>query len=299
MTDSKHNVFLFPAFVLKYKGNETKLIEAAGIDLRDRLHQLSELTQTDLTDFDLENNPFIEDELKNQLITYLLSCIFADILQAQHVKPTRLAALSMGLYAALYCARSLKLSEGALLITKIYEKASNMLRNQNHGMLNVIGLGDQEVRQLIHAHRLNCESVIKNGDHSYILAGERDALQQFHVLAEKTGAMHLHFLPVKLPYHTRFLRTFVSFQSEIFDSISVKTGMYPIWSIAEGKWISRPEEIKKEIIQNLYTPIDWEYIMESLNRAGSVTFYECGPGNSMKRMARFFEGSFTIKGLSA
>lgn len=298
MTEAAQNIFLFPAFVLKYKGNETKLIREAGIDLKEKLQQLSALTQTDLTDFDPENNSFIEDELKNQLLTYLLSCVFADILLARQVRPARLAALSMGLYAALYCARSLNLVDGALLIHRIYQKACSLLKEQNHGMLNVIGLAAPELEQLIKTYRLNCEAVIKNGDHSYILAGEKDALQQFHALAAETGAMHLNFLTVHLPYHTPSLNGFSQFKEELFAGLLIAPSACPIWSNATGTWISRPEEIEKEIIENLYTPIDWQFVMQSLNQSGRITFYECGPGNSMRRMARFFAGSFTIKSLN-
>lgn len=298
MTKTTQNIFLFPAFVLKYKGNETSLIHDAGIDLKEKLSHVSALTQTDLTDFDPQNNSFIADELKNQLLTYLLSCVFADILISRQLKPKAMAALSMGLYAALYCGRSLSLSDGALLIHRIYQKAHSLVKEQNHGMLNVIGLAAPELAQLINDHRLNCAAVIKNGDHSYILAGEKDALQQLHVLAEETGAMHLNFLPVQLPYHTQSLSGLSQCKEELFSGLSITSSAFPIWSNRAGTWISQPEDIKNEIIENLYTPIDWQSVMESLNRSGRITFYACGPGNSIQRMARFFVGSLTIKSIS-
>ena len=71
---------LFPAFVLKYTGKELDIIEKYGHNFHERVRLSSELLDLNLDEFDIIENSFTNDELKNQIFSYIFSCIFSDIL---------------------------------------------------------------------------------------------------------------------------------------------------------------------------------------------------------------------------
>ncbi len=281
-------VFLFPAFVLKYLGSEIELIEANSINFNERLRHLSELTGVDLRGFDLEKNNFMKDELRNQLITYLISCIYWDILRSKSVFPSSVTSISMGLYSALYCAGSISFNEGAILIDRIYEFLYEQNCDRRFKMLAVTGFSNEDIASIIKEKDMNLEIVIKNNQYSFIVAGYESSINEFYETAKKEGAIHLNIFPVSIPYHSKFLDA-SGMLERIFDDVTINNPEFKIISSIDQKELCRPCEIKSEIIKNLNTNIDWHKTMTTLIKMGSAEFIECGPGDSLKRISRFYE----------
>ncbi len=295
---STNNIFIFPAFVLRYMGNEQDLIKQAGVDFSEKLSVISRHTQTDLSSFDVKHNNFIEKEEENQLVSYLISCIYCDILLSRGFRPFRMGYLSMGLYASLYCGQSITLEEGATLIKRVFKIIKEITEGSQYGMLNVVGLSRKDVNDIIDKEKLKCEAVIQNSSYSFILSGEEESLKQFQEKATEEGALHLNRFPVIHPYHSSYLKRITDHRDEILSDINIKDLKYPLFSCHEGRDIVKNEEICREIINNLINPVNWEHCMVTLNSLPGCRFYECGPGNSISKMSRFMNGNFDIACLS-
>lgn len=287
-------IFLFPAFVLKYQGDELNTIIEHGIDLRARLEVISDLCQVDLIPFDPLENHFLEDELKNQLMTYILSCTYSDILQSKGLKPRALAGLSMGLYAALYSGRSLGFEEGAKIIYLVFNKILEFTKKGDYGMLSVIGLAEDDISDVIRRHNLQLEVVIRNGAHSFILSGYSQAVDDFQRLAAAEGALYTNTFPVSIPYHSSFIKPIASFMQQTIREIEINPLQSPLFSAVSGSYLHSSSQIRDEITRNLTHRIDWEMIMQKLNAEEGVVFYECGPGSSLGRILKFLEGSYAL-----
>lgn len=290
----ENNIFLFPAFVLRYSGKESEVIHSAGIDLSEKLKHISNTCSTDLSNFDFEHNNFLNDELKNQLITYTISCIYADILAFQHIRPAYAAGLSMGLYAALYCGKSIGFEDGVRLIKSVFEKLQTLTDGKNYTMLNIVGLSAQDLIQLISEHSLHCEIVIKNGNHSFIISGETDDIARLQSCALEEGALYTNLFPVSIPYHSSFLYKFREEFAGITGNIEIRDTDCNLLSAVTGKFISDAAQIKLEIIQNLIQPIDWKSSMLHMNKIPGNRFFECGPGNSMTKISKFLDADIHI-----
>lgn len=292
-----NTVFLFPAFILKYKGNEIFLIEKHAIDFKERLKNLTEITGVDLTDYDLKHNNFLDDELKNQLITYLISCLYNDILISKKQYPSYLCGLSMGLYAALYAAGSITFEEGATLIKRVFEVLLAIVKNKSYKMLAVIGLTSDDIFQIIKKENLNCELVIKNADHSFILSGETPSIVCFIEKAKAEGALHLTTMPVNIPYHSSYIKLLAAYHEEIIKNINVEKSRYRILSAIDNTVLTTEKKIQSEIINNIMQAVDWQKNMLFFLSKGENVFLECGPGDSLKRISKFIDGEFSVKGL--
>lgn len=294
---NKHS-FLFPAFVLKYKGNEVNIIKSSGVDFEKRLKELSEILDVDLTKYNIVHNNFIEDELKNQLITYLISCLYSEILKSRFIFPNYVSGLSMGLYAALYCSESISFEDGAKLIKRIYESLKNQLSDNNYSMLAVTGLSFIDITDIIKKRDLDCEIVIKNNKHSYIITGESENIRRFYEIATTEGAIHQNIFTVSIPYHSKYIVP-ENINYEIFEGMQISKPSYPIISAISLSKLTAINDIKKEVIKNLCTPIDWYQTVNTLLSEGESSFIECGPGDSLKRISKFIEGDYTLYKISA
>lgn len=291
----ENNIFLFPAFVLRYSGKETEVIRSAGVNLTEKLKLVSEICDIDVSDFDFENNNYLSNELKNQLITYTISCLYADILESHHIRPAYAAGLSMGLYAALYCGKSIGLADGTRLIKTVFEKLQTLTDGKNYTMLNIVGLSAQDLIQIISEHSLHCEIVIKNGNHSFIISGETGDIVKLQSSALEEGALYTNLFPVSVPYHSSYLYHFRDDLAEVTESIEIRSSECNILSAVTGEIISDVKQIKHEIIQNLIQPIDWKSAMLVMNNIPHNRFFECGPGNSMTKISKFLGEEIKIE----
>jgi len=284
---TRTNIFLFPAFVLRYLGNEHNVINSNNNDFDKRIKIVSDLSQSDFSKFNIEDDSFMQDELKNQLATYLISCTYSDILESRQIEPQRLAYLSMGLYASLYCGKSISFEDGVGLIISVFEKMQDILRNNKYGMLNVIGLEQDDINEIIKRENLACEVVIKNSSYSFIISGESKSIIKFKQMAEDEGAMQVRIFPVNTAYHSTYVNRIKEYKSDIIKDFKIKELKTPLLSTLKKKYINSSEEIAEEIISNLINPVDWETCMKELNCCNDAVFYECGPGNSLNKIARF------------
>ena len=55
-----------------------------------------------------------------------------------------------------------------------------------------------------------------------------------------------------------------------------------------------PEDIQKELTENLSGSINWMASFESMLQLGITQFIECGAGNSLKKISRFQSGDFKV-----
>ncbi len=285
--------FLFPAFVLKYKGDEIENIKNSGVNFSEKLKEVSDIAGIDITDFDIVGNNFMDDEMKNQLVTYLISCIYSDILKSKNILPKNISFLSMGIYSALYCAESLTLEEGVVIIKRVYQQLNSQVVGKNFKMLAVTGFNRKDNEDIISKEGLDCEVVIKNNGHSYIIAGRESDLSKFYNKAQDEGAMHLNLFPVSIPYHSRFLNI-GELESILFEDIKVKSPAYKVFSSINQSYIKNTQEIETSILSNLITNIDWYKTKTTLIKDGNINFIECGPGDSLKRISKFLDGSFKV-----
>jgi [acyl-carrier-protein] S-malonyltransferase len=293
-----NNCFLFPAFVLKYQGNEMNVINSYGTHFDEKLKQISEICDTNLTDFDITINNYLDNELKNQLITYAFSCVFSDILHSKGIYPNTVAGLSMGVYAALYSGKSISFENGALLIDKIYKLLKQISGNNSFAMMNVVGLSENDLLTLTDAHRLQTEIVIKNGDFSFILSGKKSDTEKLFELVKPEGALYSTIFPVSIPYHSSFLKEFENKGESCFSNIPFSESSTKIYSAVSQKLIHSAGDIQTEIIKNLVQPVNWKNAMQYLNSENGITFYECGPGNSMTKIAGFLDGEYSVRKLT-
>lgn len=293
MTD-RFKIFLFPPFTLKYVGNETDIIHDSGIPYNKILEKVSIVSNTDLTDFNIDGNNFVNNELKNQLITFTISCIFSNILESRSVISNLATGLSMGLYAALYNAKCIRLEDGVLLIKRVHQHLLQITAGKKYAMLNIIGLNITDVSLLIKENQLKCEIVIKNGHVSFIISGEANDIHTLQSIAQEEGALFTNIFPSTIPYHSSYIQAIHSFKNEIIYGIDFKKPSCGLFSPVSGRSISSVNQIKREIIHNLILPVDWMNAMIELNKYHNNIFFECGSGNSLTKISKTIDRNIHI-----
>ena len=209
------------------------------------------------------------------------------------LKPDVTAGLSMGEYTALYAAGAIGFEDGLRLVKKRGEAMQAAANSTPGGMVSIIGLDEDKVRQLcdeasdgelIDPVNFNCPGQI-------VVSGTRGACDRAERVAEKYGAMKAIRLEVAGAFHTPLMFNAAEalqnalWQARISPPGSIKT----VVNITAEYYVSA-DGIIDGLTRQLVRPILWHKCMERLLADGVDQFYEIGPGRVltglMKRINR-------------
>jgi malonyl CoA-acyl carrier protein transacylase len=286
--------FIYPAFVLKYTGKEVSVLERNKVPFSEKLLEVSNYTGDDFSDFDIVNNSFLNDELKNQYLSYIFSCTFSDILKENRFDADYIAGFSMGLYAALYKAGSIDFKTGALIIKDVFYTIKDILAGKNFSMASVIGFSKEDINIYLQKFS-SIECVVQNGEHSFVLSGPEKDMGSALEFFQEEGAIHLSKFSVSCPYHSSVLSPFRSLFEKLLEKYTINDAIIPIISFIDNRQISTAGELKEEIVKNIISPLNFYNSIIFLQEQGVKRIIEVGPGDSLTKSSKFIEGDFEFE----
>lgn len=282
---------VFPAFISDYRDDPSLSVPAFPEIFREYLEKAAAFTQVDLLSFHPQTNPMLDDELRNQYITYVYGCSCAEVLMRSGVRPVMTAGYSMGIYAALFTSGSVSFETGLLFIQKAYEAIRKCLSGVHYGMCGVIGLTEKDIRDIAGQYKLNLVIANRNSDHSFTLAGSSFHINVFIVKAHEEGALHARSLGVTIPYHTNLLAPAARDLYETVFSADVHSPEIPLISLLNQELITDAERAREEVVNNIFTPFNWLATQKQMFLSGIGVLTECGPSLSLRRNSKFIPGA--------
>lgn len=286
--------WIFPAFITEYIGHEDQILSRLSSDFNPLLKRASEVTGTDLIHFQMGVNDFMNEELKNQYISYVFSCSVVNILKKRGSTPDLISGLSMGIYAALYAGNSISYEDGLRCIKEAYELSANRLNQYDFGMGAIIGLTHWELENILSSIGSNVDIVNSNGHLSFVISGISADVKRVASKARMEGAFHSGLLDVFCPYHSRFMKDVASDFHAFVNELEIETSDIPLVSLIDQKSFRHREEITQELARNLDSEINWHLTMKAMIEQGIKTFIECGAGKSLYKIGKFIDGDFNI-----
>lgn len=282
---------IFPAFVNEYTGKEQQAISVYENNFNHLLTVASETLKLDLTEFNFQENNFLNDELKSQYISFIFSCSVADILKNQKVKPSFVSGYSMGIYAALYYCGSITFNDGLQLVKNAWENIIISTAGSKYGMGMIVGLNESEILDLIKTCS-GLEVCNQNNPHTFIISGLYDSVEHVLMTAKTEGALHANALPVSNPYHSKFVKDAVPAFASMANKITFMNPAYNYVSAIDQKIIDTSDGLRNEVIENICCRMNWYNTMNSILTWGTNSIFECGAGDGLTRNARFIEGDY-------
>jgi len=282
---------IFPAFISDYRDDPSLEFPAFRDVFQALLIKAAGYVDKELLSFHPESNPMLQDELRNQYISYIYGCSCADILLKSGVKPGMIAGYSMGIYASLFTAGSISFETGLSFIQKAYAAIRKVLPHRQYGMCGVIGLSEKDIREIALHHSLNLMIVNRNSDYSFILAGESFHINVFLLKAREEGALHARSLGVTIPYHTNLLEEAAKDLSHAVFNADIQAPAIPIISVLNQDMIINGDRARNEVVNNIHTPFDWLVTQQQMFSSGIRTFTECGPSQALRKNSKFIPGA--------
>jgi len=283
--------FIFPAFVRDYQDDKSSRIK----NFKDHFHHLldiaAQVVDPELIYFDTNRQNFLDHELRTQYIAYVYGCAISEILRQRNIFPDYLCGYSMGIYAALTQGGSISFTDGLLLIRNAFQEISYTTMTGRFGMAGIIGLTNSDILEIMTSFP-EVEATNQNSPYSFVLSGRQSDLENALKLAIEAGAFHARMLNVTVPYHSHFLKSAALQFAKFVYTLDVRSLKTPVISVLNQVTLRSPEDIKSELVENLYKHFNWYKTQLKLMNMGVTRFIECGPGKSLKKNARIIEGDF-------
>jgi|DewCreStandDraft_2_1066082.scaffolds.fasta_scaffold00396_41 [acyl-carrier-protein] S-malonyltransferase len=207
------------------------------------------------------------------------------------LQPVCTAGHSLGEYTALVPAGALAWTDAIALIAvraRLMQRASEQ---QPGGMVAILGLDETALHEVCRQVRaevpgsfvtvanINCPGQI-------VLAGDHAGLARAQELAATRGARRAIPLPVSGAFHSEAMRAVADRLAERIQAAPIRQAEVPIIANVTALPLTEPAEIRRELAEQLYSPVRWEACVRTMLAAGVRTFVELGPGQVLAGLIR-------------
>ncbi|MBC8215403.1 MAG: ACP S-malonyltransferase [Candidatus Marinimicrobia bacterium] len=291
------SAFIFPGQASQKVGMGFDLYENTDIG-KQLFEQANDIMDTDIQDI-IFNGP--EDVLKQTQYTqpaiYIVSVILGKLLLNYGHAPSAVAGHSLGEYSALAVADAFDFVSGLQLV-KVRAESMQKAGEQNRGtMAAVIGLGDDILLSVCE----QCQGIVipanYNAPGQIVISGEVDAVHVAMRKAKDAGARKVIELNVSGAFHSPLMSPAREALAEMVKSIEIRESKFPVFSNVTGLAVSSGDDIRKNLIEQLESPVLWQDSILNMHQDGIIRFVEVGPGRVLQGLNRRIERSLKTTGV--
>lgn len=199
---------------------------------------------------------------------------------------TGVAGHSLGEFSALVASNSISFHDGLKLVN-IRAKEMKKACEINPGtMAAVIGLEAESVencclknKEIVVPANYNCPGQI-------VVSGEKNAIKNISQILSENGARKVIELNVGGAFHSPLMLPAKKVLEKYIQEIEFKKPSCPIYQNSVGKGVSCVEEIRKNLVDQLISPVLWTQSINQMINDGIKNFAEIGPGKVLKGLIK-------------
>ena len=161
--------------------------------------------------------------------------------------------------------------------------------NGEGSMAAILGLGREPLSEVtanisesgfpVSLANLNCPGQI-------VISGSRKGVELASEKAKESGAKRAIPLEVSGPFHSSLMRPAADQLREVLDGLDMKDAVIPVIANVSAKPMTNANEMKENLIEQLYSPVLWEDSIVKMIDLGVDTFIEIGPGKVLSGLIK-------------
>lgn len=202
--------------------------------------------------------------------------------------PSVLAGHSLGEWSALVCAGVVAFADAIKLVRLRGQYMQQAVPVGVGTMAAIIGLDDDVVEKACAeaAAKGVVETVNYNSPGQLVIAGEVVAVEAAMAICKEAGAKRALQLPVSAPFHTSMMKPAADNLAQHIEQTEFLTPSIPVVQNVGVASTDDPTEIKRRVIEQIYSPVPWVATVNALAELGVTTLVECGPGKVLGGLNR-------------
>ncbi len=287
--------YVFPGQGAQFVGMGKDLYETSP-QAKELFERANEILGFRITDLMFEGT---DEDLRQTKVTqpaiFLHSVILAKIL-GDEFKPDMTAGHSLGEFSALVAAGALSFEDGLKLV---YARALAMQKACEANpstMAAIIALSDEKVEEIC----ASIEDIVVPANYNcpgqIVISGSMSGIEKACVLMKEAGAKRALPLKVGGAFHSPLMEPARVELSEAIKATNFKSPVCPVYQNVTTKGETDPETIKKNLIDQLTSPVKWTQSVQNMIADGATEFVELGPGNVLQGLVSKIDKGVTVSG---
>ncbi|WP_064093744.1 ACP S-malonyltransferase [Rossellomorea aquimaris] len=210
-------------------------------------------------------------------------------LKAEGFSPDYTAGHSLGEYSALVASGAISFEDAVYAVRKRGELMEEAVPSGEGTMAAVLGMDRDSLKELTETISLEGHSVglaNLNCPGQIVISGTVKGVELASEVAKQKGAKRVIPLQVSGPFHSDLMKPAANHFVSVLDSITIQDASVPVIANVNAEPVTGNEEIKRLLIEQLYSPVLWEDSVEKLLNLGVDTFIEIGPGKVLSGLVK-------------
>ena len=208
---------------------------------------------------------------------YIHSVISAMVMENQQT-PDAVAGHSLGEFSALTAAGIIDFESGLRLVSQRAEAMQKACNLSEGSMAAVLGLEDEQVETVCKKIKGTVVAANYNCPGQLVISGSKESIALACDALKAEGARRALILPVGGAFHSPLMEPAREELANAINQTTFAKPMCPVYQNTVAKPVTDPDEIQKNLIDQLTAPVKWTQSINAMKIDGISDFIEVGPG---------------------
>ncbi len=283
--------YVFPGQGAQFSGMGKDLYDSS--DLAKKLFaQANEILGFDIQKIMFEGS---DEELKQTKVTQPAIFLHSTILAAclgDNFKPDMVAGHSLGEISSLVANKTLSFEDGLRLVYKRALAMQAACEAVPSTMAAILGLEDNVVEDICNSIDGVVVAANYNCPGQLVISGAIPAVEEACAKLTEAGAKRALILPVGGAFHSPLMEPAREELAKAIESTTFSNPICPVYQNTTATAVTNPDEIKKNLIDQLTAPVRWTQTMQQMIADGATEVIEVGPGKVLQGLFKKVDRAF-------
>jgi [acyl-carrier-protein] S-malonyltransferase len=277
--------YVFPGQGSQFPGMAQDLFNSSDV-ARQMMERANELLGFRITDVMFGGS---EEELKQTNVTQpaiFLHSVVAAKVNAGDLNPDMVAGHSLGEFSALVANKALDFEDALMLVVARANAMQEACRLQPSTMAAILGLDDHIVEEICSTVSEVVVPANYNCPGQIVISGTVAGVQQACEKLTAAGARRAMVLNVGGAFHSPLMEPAKIKLEAAINQTRFSSPVCPVYQNVNAQPCSNPDQIKKNLIEQLTAPVRWTQIVQRMIADGAQSFTEIGPGKVLQGLVK-------------
>jgi len=296
---SKH-AYVFPGQGSQFSGMGKNLYENNSSS-KDLFGQANDVLGFRISDIMFTGT---DEELKQTKVTQPAIFLHSVIAYKTLEKPTpdMVAGHSLGEFSALVINATLSFEDALKLVSIRAQAMQKACELTPSTMAAVLGLEDAKVEEICAAVQDETGEVVVPANYNcpgqLVISGSIKGVELACERLKAAGAKRALMLPVSGAFHSPLMAPAKKELAEAIETTAFNNPTCAVYQNVVAKAVTDPSEIKKNLIDQLTSPVRWTQSVQAMIADGAKEFTEVGPGKVLQGLILKIDKTAKTNGIS-